>query len=60
MYNVLCVQGKGTANTFHPNTMSFDNVKNKIKNNIEYLEKVLFCNNLGDLCADNDLSNKIN
>lgn len=51
--------GKGVANTYTPSNMSFDSFQSRVTVNITNLEKVMFCGNLGDPCADNGLLDKI-
>jgi MoaA/NifB/PqqE/SkfB family radical SAM enzyme len=53
------VRGEGVANTFTPSNMSFDTFQAQVTVNMTHLEKVMFCGNLGDPCADNGLLQKI-
>ena len=59
---VMCarnINGQEIADTFHPGSLSFSDFQTKITVNIMHLEKVFFCGNLGDPCADNNLLDKI-
>lgn len=51
--------GEGIANTFKPSNMSFETFQTRVLVHIHNLEKVFFCGNLGDPCADNGLLQKI-
>jgi len=53
------VCGEGIADTFKPSSMSLETFQAQVTSNIRYLEKVMFCGNLGDPCADNGLLDKI-
>jgi len=53
------ITGKGLSHTFQPGSLSFVDFQTKINEHIAHLKKVLFCGNLGDPCADNNLLDKI-
>lgn len=53
------VCGEGVADTFNPSNMSFETFQTRVLVHIHNLEKVMFCGNLGDPCADNGLLQKI-
>jgi len=53
------VCGEGVTDTFKPSNMSFETFQTRVLVHIHNLEKVMFCGNLGDPCADNGLLQKI-
>ncbi len=54
------INGGELSTRFSPNSMSFEIFQNAVLPHVKSLQKIMFCGNLGDPCADNNLLEKIN